>query len=188
MTPSDPRRRWRAAVAALTLLVVALAGTLALVADRRADDGRFSAGDLIRRAGTDWGAPQAGPESARQREVGRAAARVTEAFLDVDYRDMKPRIAAVQALATGTFKEQFDASADDVITQVTQSRSISSGTVQALGVGELDHDSALVFVAANSSVRNLATDGTAQPRYYRLQLTMQRVDGAWLASSVDFVG
>ena len=52
----------------------------------------------------------------------------------------------------------------------------------------MDADSALVFVAADSEVENVTTDGTKQPRFYRLQLDMVREDDEWKAASVRFVG
>ena len=181
--------RWTYATAVLGLMAALLAGALALVTvEAAATSGTSTAGDLLRRAVTDFGAVDVNAESTEQREISQAAAKVTEAFLAVDYRDMEPRLDAVRKLATGEFKDQYDSNAEQIVEQVTRNKSISEGKVEALGVGAVDVDSAQVFVAANSAVRNVATEGTSQPRYYRLQLTMQKVDGHWLAAGVDFVG
>ncbi len=45
----------------------------------------------------------------------------------------------------------------------------------------------MVFVAADSQVTNKSTKGKAQPRYYRLKLTMVRQGGTWLTSNLEFV-
>ena len=45
----------------------------------------------------------------------------------------------------------------------------------------------MVFVAADSKVTNKSTKGKAQPRYYRLKLTMTQQGGKWLTSDLQFV-
>ncbi len=65
---------------------------------------------------------------------------------------------------------------------------MSTGKVLSAGISELDKNNAVVFVAANSAVTNSSTKGKAQPRYYRLKLTMVRQGGKWLTSDLQFVG
>ena len=57
----------------------------------------------------------------------------------------------------------------------------------ALGVGELDDESATVLLAANSTVTNRSTRDEGQVRYYRLRLDLVRDGGRWLTSDVEFV-
>ena len=45
-----------------------------------------------------------------------------------------------------------------------------------------------MFVAADSRCTNKTTKGKAQPRYYRLKLTMVREGDKWLTSDLQFVG
>jgi Mce-associated membrane protein len=59
--------------------------------------------------------------------------------------------------------------------------------VVALGVGDLDEDSATVLVAANSTVANTGTSPEGERRYYRLRLELVREDDRWLTSDVQFV-
>lgn len=124
----------------------------------------------------------------RTRAVAEAARAETLAFLAVDYRDMDPLMDRVLEGATGEFEDQYEERREDLKKQAQEAKSISTGEVVALGVGELDDDSAQVYVAANSEVQNTSTDGTAQPRYYRLRLDLQLVDEDWLVSQVQFVG
>ena len=54
-------------------------------------------------------------------------------------------------------------------------------------MGELDDDSAVVLLAANSTVANKKTDGEGQVRYYRLRLDLVRKGDRWLTRDVRFV-
>ena len=65
---------------------------------------------------------------------------------------------------------------------------MSTGKVLSVGIGDIDGDTAVVFVAADGQVTNKATKGKAEPRYYRFKLTMVRKGGKWLASNLQIVG
>ncbi|GAB2860521.1 hypothetical protein [Nocardioides pacificus] len=163
--PTD--RTWRRIIVALAVLALGLAAAVGFEAWQGRDEGGLAE---------------------QHREVARAAEAETVAFLSVDHRDMDAAIDKVLDGATGDFKKDYAARREEIIEAATLNKSISTGEVVALGVGEMDDDSALVYVAANSEVSNTSTDGTKQPRYYRLQLDMTLVDGRWLASDVKFVG
>ncbi len=60
--------------------------------------------------------------------------------------------------------------------------------MKQVGVGDIDSDTAVVFVAADGSVTNKSTKGKAQPRSYRFKLTMVRKDGTWLTSNLQILG
>ncbi|MDN4163023.1 hypothetical protein [Nocardioides abyssi] len=175
--------RWGVLTAVLAVLAVALTGAIAVTA-LRSDEGR----DAFRVAVT--GSAGGGDEELTQahRDVAEAARQLTLAFLEVDHRDMEPLTEKVLSLATGEFEEQYAANVEQLVEAAERNKSVSTGTVVALGVGDLDADSALVYVAADSEVSNVTTDGTSQPRYYRLQLDMVREGDEWLASNVQFVG
>lgn len=175
--------RWRVATAVLAVLALALAGAIAVTALRSAE-GR----EALDRALT--GSSSSGDEELTEahREVAEAARELTLAFLEVDHRDMEPLTEKVLERATGEFEKQYAANVEQLVEAAERNESVSIGKVVALGVGDMDADSALVYVAADSEVSNTTTDGTKQPRYYRLQLDMVREDGEWLASNVQFVG
>lgn len=125
--------------------------------------------------------------AAAQREVARAARTEAVAFLTVDHQDMDPLIDAVLAGATGDFAEQYAAQRDVLTREAVRTEATSTGEVVALGVGDLDADSATVLVAANSTVTNTRTGPRGQVRFYRLRLDLVREDGRWLTSGVRFV-
>ena len=76
---------------------------------------------------------------------------------------------------------------DTRVSEAERTEATSTGEVVALGVGDLDDDSATVLVAANSTVTNSGTGAEGQVRYYRLRLDLVREDGRWLTSAVEFV-
>ena len=125
--------------------------------------------------------------TAAQREVARAASTEALAFLAVDHTDMDPLIDAVLAGATGDFAEQYAAQRERLTSEAVRTEATSTGEVVALGVGELDEDSATVLIAANSTVTNSSTGSEGQVRYYRLRLDLVRDGGRWLTSDVEFV-
>ena len=122
-----------------------------------------------------------------QHEVARAARTEALAFLTVDHTDMEPLIEAVLAGATGDFKKQYESQRETLTTEAVRTRATSTAEVVALGVGDLDDDSAVVLLAANSTVANTRTDSEGQVRYYRLRLELVRKGGRWLTSGVRFV-
>ena len=122
-----------------------------------------------------------------QREVAEAARVEALAFLTVDHTDMDPLIDAVLAGATGDFAEQYESQRDTLTSEAIRTEATSTGEVVALGVGDLDDDSATVLVAANSTVTNTSTGSEGQVRYYRLRLDLVREGERWLTSNVQFV-
>jgi Mce-associated membrane protein len=122
-----------------------------------------------------------------QREVAEAARVEALAFLTVDHTDMDPLIDAVLAGATGDFAEQYESQRDTLTSEAIRTEATSTGEVVALGVGDLDDDSATVLVAANSTVTNTSTGSEGQVRYYRLRLDLVREGERWLTSHVEFV-
>ena len=132
--------------------------------------------------------------SHRDTAVTVAATNVTKAFLDVDYRDMDPRIAKVLDLSTGTFKHQYDTAKVDLKTQAQQAKAVATGAVRYVGIGDVDDDTAVVYVAADTRVSNVsiakdkAAGKTVQDhRYYRFQLTLSKISGHWLLNDLQFV-
>lgn len=119
--------------------------------------------------------------------VTTAARQETQAFLTVDYQDMTPAIHRVLAGATGQFKKEYAKAEVNLRSAAQQSKATSKGTVRAVGIGALDRNSAIVYVAADSTVTNKSTGHKPEPRYYRFRLNLTRVGGAWLTADLQFV-
>lgn len=125
--------------------------------------------------------------TASHRAVAEAARTEALAFLTVDHTDMEPLIDAVLAGATGDFAEQYESQRDTLTREAIRTEATSTGEVVALGVGELDSNSATVLIAANSTVTNRSTGDEGQVRYYRLRLDLVREGDRWLTSNLEFV-
>ena len=136
-------------------------------------------------------APGSTPAEARAEQyadVTRAARSETLAFLAVDHKKMDQLTKRVLEGATGEFKKQYQASLKSLKEAAVTQESISKGHVDQIGLGDVDDDSASVFVAASSKVQNKGTKGKVEDRSWRMKLTMAKVDDRWLVSQLEFVG
>lgn len=170
-------RTWRAAAVLLVLVALALVATLVVLLGRHTSAGAAATSEDSRAA------------ALRTSYAGatRAAREETEAFLGVDYRAPGPVVARVLAGATGHFKQQYAAGRARLERSAQRSRAVSTGTARAVGVSALSATRATVLVAADARVTNRSTTG-AEPRYYRLRLTLVKQGGTWLTSGLEFVG
>lgn len=130
----------------------------------------------------------------RDERITTAARKVTLAFLDVDYRDMDPRVKKVLALATGNFKKQYQQTSVNLTAAAREGQAVSSGSIRNVGISTVKENSAKVYVAADSTVSNLAMEEARKKgetvddkRYYRFQLTLVRVGDRWLLDDLQFV-
>ena len=124
--------------------------------------------------------------------VQSAATTVMKAFLDVDYRNMDPRVKKVLGLSTGTFRNQYQTASNDLKTQVQAAKTVASSGILRVGIGDIDSDTAVVYVAADTEVSNTAIEKEKAAgqkvdgkRYYRFQLTMSKVGDRWLLSDLQ---
>ena len=126
--------------------------------------------------------------SRQYKEVTSSARKETLAFLTVDYTDMDPLIEKVLAGATGPFKEQYEGAKSQLKTTAETGQAVATGEVKEVGIGDIDGDTAVVFVAADGSVKNKSTKGKAMPRHYRFKLTLVRKGDKWLTSDLQILG
>ena len=121
-------------------------------------------------------------------DINRAARAETLAFLAIDYTKMDQLTKRVLSGATGTFKSQYSSSLKSLKEAATSQESFSKGSIDEIGLGEVDADSASVFVAASSKVKNKGTKGKFEDRSWRIKLTMVQKNSRWLVSQLEFVG
>ncbi len=134
------------------------------------------------------GSTPAEARAAQYSDITRAARSETLAFLAVDHTKMDELTKKVLAGATGEFKKQYQSSLSSLKDAAVSQESISTGHVDEIGLGEVDDDSATVFLAAGSKVQNKGTGGKVEDRSWRMKLTMAKVDDRWLISKLEFVG
>ncbi len=159
---------------ALALILLALLGWLVLFA--------------VRGAVAAPGSTPAETQAQEHSEIRRAARAEALAFLRIDHTKMDQLTAQVLDGATGDFKKQYQSSRKALKDSATSQESISTGRVDEVGLSEVDADSATVFVAAGSKVKNKGTKGEVEDRSWRIKLTMAKEDSRWLVSQLEFVG
>jgi Mce-associated membrane protein len=179
--PAAPRRRGAVLVAATAVLAV-LATLLAVAC----------VVVLVRPTAVP-GESAAEKASDRDLAVQVAATRAMKAFLEVDYRDMEARIKKVEALSTGAFKNQYRTISVDLKTRVETAKTVATSAIRRVGVGDIDEDTAVVFVAADTEVSNTAIEqkkaageeSADGKRFYRFQLTLKKVGDRWLVNDLQ---
>ena len=139
------------------------------------------------------GSAAPGQTSAEERaqeysDIRRSARAETLAFLTIDHTRMDEMTARVLDGATGDFEKQYRASLKSLKDSASSQESFAKGRVAEVGLSEVDADSASVFVAAGSKVRNKGTKGEVEDRSWRIKLTMVKEDDRWLVSQLEFVG
>lgn len=145
--------------------------------------------------------PPAGrtPSSIAQAKNNLAAKQLAEeltvAFLDIDYRDMDPRVNKVLDLSTGTFHDAYEAYSVTMKAAAQQGRTVSTGVVKQVGLVNATDTEAQVLVMADNTVANKFLEDARKKgqviddlRQMRLLLTMTKVDSAWRVNDMQFVG
>jgi Mce-associated membrane protein len=126
-----------------------------------------------------------------QRAVERARAQALTAaesaavrVLSYDHRTIAADVEAAEAVGTGAFLEQYRAATAGLAEQAAAGEVVVTATVQATSVqsAERGRVEALVFVDQMTARSDLE-----QPRVEqnRVRLTLERVDGRWLVSSLE---
>lgn len=126
--------------------------------------------------------------AADDRAALNAATLQTLNWASVDYRDVDSFVAKVRAGATGDFAQQFDESEDALRELIESNESVQVPTIPNGGAGLLERrdDQARVLIVMDAQVTNTSAE-TPQPRQYRLQVTVSKVDGRWLTSQLEFI-
>lgn len=161
--------------------------TWAVVADKQTSGTETRAGEDVGGA-TAQALPLASVEERERRAaVIDSATKMANAFLNLRHDDPQASIEAVKSLATGTFGDQYDKAASELVKVVRRAQTVQTGEVLWAGLVAGDEDSATVIVASTGTVSNKVTDFKPQARNYRLRLDLQLVDGRWLTRDLQFV-
>jgi Mce-associated membrane protein len=125
---------------------------------------------------------------AEDRAALNAATRETLTWATVDYRKLDEFVEGVRSGATGEFAQQFKQSEKALRSLITRNKSVQVPTIPKDGAALLERrgTEARVLVVMDATVTNASTKAP-QPRQYRLQVTVAKVDGEWLTSRLEFV-
>ncbi|AKK28792.1 hypothetical protein [Mycobacterium sp. EPa45] len=121
-----------------------------------------------------------------QAELVAAARQGVIALLSIDYNRAKADVQHVIDLSTGTFKDDFTRGADDFVKTAEQSKAVTVGTVKSAALEKENGDTAVVLLAASSTVTN-ASGAHQDPRAWRMSVTVARDGAQYKMSNVEFV-
>ena len=126
--------------------------------------------------------------AAEGRAALNAATLQTLNWASVDYRDVDAFVEKVTAGATGPFLQQFEESEPALRRIIGANESVQVPTIPRGGAGLLERrgDEARVLIVMDAQVTNTSTR-RPQPRQFRLQVTVSKVDGRWLTSELEFI-
>lgn len=169
--PTEPRKRWTPRWPGRRTLVTAAGAALLLVSVGSA---AVLGWDLRRDRAVDDAGQQA-----------LAAAQQYAVILTaVDTGHLDQNFAAVLDGATGEFKDMYSQSSAQLKQVLLDSKAKADGKVIAAGIKSASADKVEVMLFLDQSVTNALNP---EPRIdrNRLILTMQKVNGRWLASNVE---
>lgn len=104
----------------------------------------------------------------------------------VDYAHVEVDVRRILDSATGKFRDDFSNRSGPFIEVVQKAQSKSTGEVTEAGLESVNGDEAQVLVAV--TVTTSTPDVAGQPRrYWRMRLTVRKVDDGAKIAKVDFV-
>lgn len=121
-------------------------------------------------------------------DAGRAASAAAKdyavALTSIDYTHLDADTATVLDGATGEFEDMYRQSAAQLKPVLLQAKSVSKGRVVAASVQSESENRAVIMLFVDAEITNVTNP---QPRLdrNRLLMTMDRVNGRWLASKVE---
>jgi Mce-associated membrane protein len=133
-----------------------------------------------------WRHHGADQERARAAQFAAVASQGVTDMTTLDFNKAAADVARVLENSTGEFHADFASRVDDFTAVVRDSKVVTSGTVNAAAVESMTRDSAVVLVAATSTVTN-AAGGKEQPRKWRLSVTVSKDGDQLKMSKVEFV-
>jgi Mce-associated membrane protein len=120
-------------------------------------------------------------------DVLRAAAQSALNLTSIDHREFDGDVERVLEGATGVFRADFESRSKDLKQVLTENEVVSEGKVVETALVELEVDTATALVVVDSNVRNTAVP-EGRVNTYRMKLQLERRDGRWLTSQLEFVG
>ncbi|MEI6700035.1 MAG: hypothetical protein WCK99_13640, partial [Mycobacteriaceae bacterium] len=123
---------------------------------------------------------------AHDRELVEAASNAVVALLSIDHGRADADVKRVLDLSIGAFHDDFASRASDFVKTAQDSNAVTKGSVTAAALDSAGADTAVVLLAATSEVTN-SNGARADPRPWRMSVTMSRDEDKWKMSNVEFV-
>jgi Mce-associated membrane protein len=125
-------------------------------------------------------------DDARSAALGAARQEALN-LTSIDGKDIDADLKRVQDGATGAFAKDFSDRAKDLKSVLTENAVVAEGHVLDAALVRGDLDTATVIVVVDSTVKNKAVPA-GRANTYRMQLDLERQNGRWLTSALQFVG
>lgn len=167
--PAASPRGTAAAVAVMLVLLVLLAGA-----------GGFTAWQWSRPT------PQAAA-STQWKPYADFAEGFTERMMSISSQTSEADVDWILDNATGKFHDQFAKTRDTFVQTLKATGVTTTASAKSVALKSIDYhdESAVVLIAATAQPRNDSV-GDQAPRNWRLIVTVEKVDGAFKASNVEF--
>ena len=133
-----------------------------------------------------WQHAKAGAQRDQERRFVDAAQDGVVALLSIDYNHARDDVQRVLDLSTGQFHEDFSHSAEDFVKTAVDSQAVTTGTINAAALDDVDGDRGRVLVSATSVVSN-AKGAKRDARPFRMSVTVTRDGDTCKMSDVEFV-
>lgn len=166
LTSQPWRTPWQA-IFSLLLVVVLASITFALRTDQRADDAEAELDD--------------------RREAALAASVFVETLLTYDFGELDQQQAAVAALATDRFQQEYESAFSDELAEAIQAEEASSSaSVRDVFVSVDGADTVRAIVVVDSEISS--RQGASAELESYLEVTMVRRGGVWLVDQLTSLG
>lgn len=123
-----------------------------------------------------------------QQAVLAAARAEGVALTTISYQTARADLARILAGATGSLRAQFAKQQAQLPGVLARTKSVSKGTALSSALTSLGGNDAKALVAVDANVSGTDTGSGGVLKHYRMVVTLQRVNGKWLASDVAFAG
>ncbi len=129
---------------------------------------------------------RAAAQRAQDSACVEAARNGVIALLSIDHNRARQDVQRVLDLSTGAFHDDFARDADDFVRTAVDAQAVTVGSVAAAALQSIRDGEGVVLVAASSKVTN-AGGARADPRPWRMSVTVTREGDTWKMSDVEFV-
>jgi Mce-associated membrane protein len=119
-------------------------------------------------------------------EFTAAARQVVVTLMSIDAAKAKDDAQRIIDSSTGAFRDEFQNAAEAFVKTAQQAKVSTTTTVQDAAVDSMTDDTAVVLVAAKSTVTN-AAGVKEEPRTWRLSVHLVRDDGQLKMSTMEFI-
>lgn len=120
-------------------------------------------------------------------DVLRSARQSALNLTSIDNENFDEDVRNVLEGATGAFRDDFEARSQDLEQVLKENEVVAEGKVIEAAVVRMDEQTATALVVVDSNVRNTAVP-EGRVNTYRMKLELEKRDGRWLTSMLEFVG